>query len=1117
MNCSKYASSTPGLFGIKQFKSMIFIILIALSIHSAAYGAIPVSERAALIALYNSTNGDGWTDNSGWKAAPVDADGFAMPGTENTWFGITVTDDSVYDIDLLQNNLTGTIPPELGNLTNLENLSLMSNELTGTIPPELEALQNLTKLALGPNQLTGTIPPELGNLTNLKDLYLFGSELTGTIPAELGNLTNLETLALSSNELTGTIPPELGNLTNLKTLFLSVNELTGTIPPELEALQNLKMLSLDYNQLTGSIPPELGNLANLESLILMGNELSGPIPPEIGNMINLQSLDLTFNNLTGTIPLELCDLLNLRSLRIAYNQLTGPVPEELGTLNNLEVLNLSGNQLTGTISAQLGNLTNLQNLSLYSNELTGTIPAELGNLTNLESLILMSNELTGPIPAELGNLTNLEKLSLSFNKLTGTLPLEIGNLTNLTRLDLAYNELTGPIPSVFGNLINLTALDLYNNQLTGAIPSVLGNLTNLNKLNLSNNRLTGTIPTFIETMLNLEELSLSDNQLTGTIPSELGNLINLTALDLSDNQLTGTIPSELGNLVNLKSLFLHNNQLTGNIPPELDNLTNLELLTVNANRLNNPPNGTVALIIDAMLSAHINSELSQFKTDLNNEGYTVVEKVVSNITPPEVREYLQELYIQTDEELEGAILIGNIPYAYKWYLTPGSNPEEYEVISYQYYSDLDGIFETSAGYVSPGGKDYSFDVHSGNLEWEIWVGVLPYYKDNLTDTVSALKRYFKKNHEYRTCNYTLPEAFLHISEIYTAATVEEHNDLLYELEDGDNAWTPFSNASSARIYFKSPSQGLTVAQGYADLSAGLADFTNIHTHGTPSSNGQIDISWVENNPVKTAFFTTTGCSVGNLDYVDNFLTSILYSPTSMVVVAQGSTYTVPCNMPSNVEGFYGHNIAAALDSGKNFGQSFKTHINVPLFYPFNSIELGFWDYYYAPRIILGDPTLTRLTDCEPPPNNGGESEGGGGGGGSGIFGNISSQELIGYHMDWIGGDGKKVYMPVTNWIKALKGAQTHVEGFAPDLANFIRGCFDKLEERANKNPEGLLFRTGTYILPLLGKFAETYLDIFDSRELMDNAYKKTTINTKKFDKLYKQGEAVSSHKVEKIK
>jgi hypothetical protein len=231
-------------------------------------------------------------------------------------------------------------------------------------------------------------------------------------------------------------------------------------------------------------------------------------------------------------------------------------------------------------------------------------------------------------------------------------------------------------------------------------------------------------------------------------------------------------------------------------------------------------------------------------------------------------------------------------------------------------------------------------------------------------------------------------------------------------------------------------------------------------------------------------------------------------------------------MSSNVEGFYGHNIAAALESGKNFGQSFLTHINVPQYYPLDIVPgWNFWDYDYAPRVILGDPTLTRLTDCEAPPtnnggngggNNGGNSvKSGGGGGGSGIFGNISSQELIGYHMDWIGADGKKVYMPVTNWIKALKGAQTHVEGFAPDLANSIRGCFDKLEARANKNPEGLIYKTGTYILPLLGKFAEAYLDIFDSRELMDNAYIKTTINIKNFDKLFKQGKAVSSHKLKR--
>jgi Leucine-rich repeat (LRR) protein len=209
MNCSNYTSSSPGLFVIKQLKSLIFIILIALSINSAVYGAIPASERAALIALYNSTNGNGWTDNSGWKAAPVDADGFAMPGTENTWKGVSVTDDHVEKISLPQNNLTGTIPPEVGNLANLDTLYLSFNELTGTIPLELCGLTNLRSLEISYNQLTGTVPPELEALTNLTTLYLSGNELSGPIPSEIGNLINLESLDLTFNELTGPIPSEL--------------------------------------------------------------------------------------------------------------------------------------------------------------------------------------------------------------------------------------------------------------------------------------------------------------------------------------------------------------------------------------------------------------------------------------------------------------------------------------------------------------------------------------------------------------------------------------------------------------------------------------------------------------------------------------------------------------------------------------------------------------------------------------------------------------------------------------------------------------------------------------------------------------------------------------------
>ncbi len=70
--------------------------MILLACNLALSAAIPAAERQALIDLYNSTNGASWTNNTGWKTAPLHTDGFAMPGTENTWFGVT-TDDRQYD------------------------------------------------------------------------------------------------------------------------------------------------------------------------------------------------------------------------------------------------------------------------------------------------------------------------------------------------------------------------------------------------------------------------------------------------------------------------------------------------------------------------------------------------------------------------------------------------------------------------------------------------------------------------------------------------------------------------------------------------------------------------------------------------------------------------------------------------------------------------------------------------------------------------------------------------------------------------------------------------------------------------------------------------------------
>lgn len=176
------------------------LIILAVSVMSGmfstlsnAYAAISAQERAALIAFYNSTNGDGWSENWGWKIPPLAEDGFAMPGTENTWYGVDCYPDNITVTGLwfYGNQLTGSIPPELGNLANLEWLDLGDNKLTGSIPPELGNLVNLRWLALDDNQLTGSIPPELGNLANLEELNLSNNQLTGLVPVKIMTLTSL--------------------------------------------------------------------------------------------------------------------------------------------------------------------------------------------------------------------------------------------------------------------------------------------------------------------------------------------------------------------------------------------------------------------------------------------------------------------------------------------------------------------------------------------------------------------------------------------------------------------------------------------------------------------------------------------------------------------------------------------------------------------------------------------------------------------------------------------------------------------------------------------------------------------------------------------------------------
>ena len=557
-----------------------------------------VADCEALLAARDTLAGSGTLNWSGSTAIAA-------------WDGVTLSGSPlrVTSLVLSDSQLTGTIPPELGNLNNLERLNLTRNQLTGDIPPELSLLTNLQLLALGGNQSTGPIPTWLGSLAKLQELQLWGNQFTGAIPPELGNLPGLVKLGLSENQLSGPVPTWMGSLADLEELYLSQNQLSGAIPSELGSLTNLEILALGGNQLSGQIPSQLASLTNLQRLSLYDNQLSGPVPTWLGRLVNLQELYLSQNQLTGVIPTELESLVNLQELYLSQNQLTGVIPTELESLVNLEQLVLWGNHLTGVISPGLSNLTNLEVLSLSNNQLTGVIPTELGILTNLEILALGGNQLSGPVPTWMGSLADLQELYLSQNQLSGAIPTELGSLSklqvlylwgnqltgpipvglgtlnNLRELSLGGNQLTGPIPTWLGSLAKLQELQLWGNQFTGAIPPELGNLPGLVKLGLSENQLSGPVPTWMGSLADLEELYLSQNQLSGAIPSELGSLTNLEILALGGNQLSGQIPSQLASLTNLQRLSLYDNQLSGPVPTWLGRLVNLQELYLSQNQL----------------------------------------------------------------------------------------------------------------------------------------------------------------------------------------------------------------------------------------------------------------------------------------------------------------------------------------------------------------------------------------------------------------------------------------------------------------------------------------------------------------------------------------------------
>ncbi|XP_074282185.1 receptor-like protein EIX1 isoform X1 [Silene latifolia] len=577
-------------------------------------------------------------------------------------------------LDLSGNDFSKSrIPDFIGSLRQLKYLNLSSAGFSGSIPPHLGNLTNLVHLDLHvlnecseQNLLNSEGIGWASGLLKLQSLDMSGHNLSGahdTFKA-LMTLPSLSMLSLSNCFFHNSHLPKalISNASNtyfptLQSLDLRWNGFEGPLPSIFKNMFSLRSLSLRDNSFTGPVPLWLRAMGRLEVLDLSKNSFNyveDGIMGIMGNPCYFKHLDLSDNLITQgdiihpSMNLSRCGAFELEYLALHNNNITGSLPSLLGQFTNLNYLDLSQNDLRGSVPASFVKLSALKYLDLSTNKLTGMIPDFIGHLTEIEHLDISSNSLQGTVFG-IGNLSKLTYLDMNFNHLNLNLdsslnwrppfqlrsfnvhscvintvfPQWLRNQTQIEYLDLSYTGISGDLPEWLWNSSNLQEVHLSGNQLTGSLPKHRAcDGDNLGWLDLHNNFLTGTIPKWLGNLENVQVIDLSSNLLSGAISdgTNASSIFNFgyffTVLDLSNNLLSGEL--QFGKLLfpitHLEVLSLRGNHFNGPIPSQLCNFLSLEVLELAQNRLTGHiPRCLGAIAFDNFITAAISDSTIQIE------------------------------------------------------------------------------------------------------------------------------------------------------------------------------------------------------------------------------------------------------------------------------------------------------------------------------------------------------------------------------------------------------------------------------------------------------------------------------------------------------------------------
>ncbi|XP_047330880.1 receptor protein kinase TMK1-like [Impatiens glandulifera] len=406
------------------------------------------------------------------------------------WGYVSCTNDKrVTSIQIGYQNLRGTLPASLSNLTSLIRFEVMKNQLSGPIP-SLAGLSSLKFLFLNNNSFSSIPSDFFTAMSSLQEVFLeYNAFSPWSIPTSLKEASTLKLFSATSTNMVGKIPEFLNsaNFPGLTDLRLDFNNLEGELPAGFSgsSIQNLWLNGQQgTSQLNGSLAV-LQNMTHLKQVWLHNNAFSGPLPDFSGLLI-LQDFSVRDNRITGPVPDSLTKIDSLKVVNLTNNLLQGPTPifdpsvqVDMSKNSNSFCLSTPGAPCDSRVSSLLKIVQSLGYPSSIAQNWKGNNPCQswtglVCSNGDITMIYFAKMGLTGTISPSFSSIPSLRKIILANNNLSGTIPAELTTLSNLTDLDVSNNQIHGKVPAFSTNVLVNVNGNPNIGQDTVSPPSVSG-------------------------------------------------------------------------------------------------------------------------------------------------------------------------------------------------------------------------------------------------------------------------------------------------------------------------------------------------------------------------------------------------------------------------------------------------------------------------------------------------------------------------------------------------------------------------------------------------------------------------------------------------------------------